>query len=190
MAKIFAGEKDVIIAKVDAAEQRELGSRFDVSGYPTIKMFSNGDTKDPETYEKGREVPDFVAYLNEKAGTAYTAAGDLLPSAGRVPSLDEMIATAGSISEATLNKGKEAVASLQGKAREYGDLYVKAMEKVVAKGSDYLDTELARLIKLVESGNISPDKKVLFLLKQNVLRALKGEPVPAEPEPALSAEEL
>jgi hypothetical protein len=49
---------------------------------------------------------------------------------------------------------------------------------------------MARLIKLVESGNISPDKKVLFLLKQNVLRALKGEPVPAEPEPALSAEEL
>ena len=97
-----------------------------------------------------------------------------MPTAGRVPSLDELVASAGSISEATLTKGKEAVQNLQGKAREYGDLYIKAMEKVVAKGSDYLDTELARLIKLVESGNISPDKRVLFLLKQNVLRALKG----------------
>jgi hypothetical protein len=45
----FAGSKDVVIAKVDADKHRELGSRFGVQGFPTLKYFPKGSTE-PEEY--------------------------------------------------------------------------------------------------------------------------------------------
>ncbi|CAM9152898.1 unnamed protein product, partial [Sphacelaria rigidula] len=43
VAQIFAAERDVlVVAKVDAADEKELGSRFGVSGFPTIKFFPAG----------------------------------------------------------------------------------------------------------------------------------------------------
>lgn len=97
VAKIFAGEPDVVVAKVDASEHRDLGSRFGVSGFPTLKFFpKGGDVKEPEAYEQGREVADFVGFLNEKAGTAYTAQGGLKPSHGRVEALDKLVAAGAS----------------------------------------------------------------------------------------------
>ena len=41
--------------------------RFDVSGYPTIKYFPAGSAE-AENYEDSREIVDFVAFLNKKAG--------------------------------------------------------------------------------------------------------------------------
>jgi protein disulfide-isomerase A6 len=181
LAKIFAGEKDVIVAKVDATEQRDLATRFDVSGYPTLKFFPKGEGKEAQTYDKNREVDDFVAFLNEKAGTAYTAEGGLLPSAGRIPTLDALVASVGSISADTLVKGKAAVGELKGQAAVHGEMYLKAIEKVLAKGAAYVDTEMERLQKLVGGDNISPEKKAAFLLKSNILRAFKGEPVEEVP---------
>jgi hypothetical protein len=76
--------------QVDASEHRDLGSRFDVSGFPTLKFFKKG-AKDAEAYEAGREVADFVTFLNDKAGTAYTAQGGLKPSYGRLEALDKLV---------------------------------------------------------------------------------------------------
>ena len=39
---------DVIIAKVDADAEKTLGSRFGVSGYPTLKYFPKGSTSAEE----------------------------------------------------------------------------------------------------------------------------------------------
>lgn len=39
---------DVIIAKVDADAEKSLGSRFGVSGYPTLKYFPKGSTSAEE----------------------------------------------------------------------------------------------------------------------------------------------
>jgi len=58
----------VKIAKVDADKHRDLGSRFGVSGFPTIKFFPAG-TKEPEDYSGGRTAPDMIDFLNRKAGT-------------------------------------------------------------------------------------------------------------------------
>ena len=41
--------KDVVIANVDADAHRDLGGRFGVSGFPTLKFFPRGSTK-PEEY--------------------------------------------------------------------------------------------------------------------------------------------
>jgi protein disulfide-isomerase A6 len=45
----FESSKDVVIAKVDADAHKELGNRFSVHGYPTLKWFPKGETT-PEEY--------------------------------------------------------------------------------------------------------------------------------------------
>lgn len=82
--------------QVDASEHRDLGSRFDVSGFPTLKFVPKG-SKDAVAYESGREVADLVAFMNDKAGLAYTADGGLKPSYGRVEALDALLPSAGAL---------------------------------------------------------------------------------------------
>jgi protein disulfide-isomerase-like protein len=58
----------VKIAKVDADKHKSLGSKFGVSGFPTIKWFPAGSTE-PEDYSGGRTAPDMTDFVNRKAGT-------------------------------------------------------------------------------------------------------------------------
>ena len=90
LAKVFAGESNVLIAKVDATENQELATTYGVKGYPTIKFFPAGSDK-VQDYEGGRELADFVTFLNENAGTHRALDGSLLASAGRIPALDEIV---------------------------------------------------------------------------------------------------
>jgi protein disulfide-isomerase A6 len=42
--QLYAKASDTIIAKVDADAHKDLGTRFGVSGFPTIKYFAKGST--------------------------------------------------------------------------------------------------------------------------------------------------
>lgn len=53
-----------------------LPSRFDVSGFPTLKFFPKNN-KAGEDYDGGRDLDDFVAFINEKSGTSRDANGKL-----------------------------------------------------------------------------------------------------------------
>jgi len=66
LASTFKGQ-NVKIASVDADKHRDLGGRFDVSGFPTIKWFPSG-TKVPEAYSGGRTAPDMTDFINKKTG--------------------------------------------------------------------------------------------------------------------------
>lgn len=48
LGEAFAKSDDVVIAKVDADGEKSLGSRFGVSGYPTLKYFPKGSTSAEE----------------------------------------------------------------------------------------------------------------------------------------------
>ncbi|KAJ3195563.1 hypothetical protein HK101_011783 [Irineochytrium annulatum] len=61
----FAKEKSLVIAKVDADAHRDLGTRFGVKGFPTIKWFPKGKTE-PEEYNGGRDLDAFVKFIGEK----------------------------------------------------------------------------------------------------------------------------
>jgi protein disulfide-isomerase A6 len=64
----FARENNVIIAKVDADAHKDLGSRFEVHGFPTLKFFPKG-SKTPKNYEGGRTAEDIINYINGETGT-------------------------------------------------------------------------------------------------------------------------
>lgn len=57
----------VLIGKVNADENKELGKRFGVRGYPTLKWFPF-NSLEAEDYTGARDVESIVAFINEKTG--------------------------------------------------------------------------------------------------------------------------
>jgi len=57
-----------VIASVDADQHRELGKRFDVKGFPTLKWFPAGSLE-PEAYSGGRTAQAILDFVNGKAGS-------------------------------------------------------------------------------------------------------------------------
>lgn len=53
----------VPFAKVDATEEKDLGSRYEVSGYPTLKIFRKGEAHD---YDGPRDKEGTEDKHNEK----------------------------------------------------------------------------------------------------------------------------
>lgn len=48
--KLKEEEPELRLAKVDATEEKELAEEFDVGSFPTLKLFINGDRKEPVEY--------------------------------------------------------------------------------------------------------------------------------------------
>jgi len=77
VARDFESEPNCIVAKIDAKAYKDIGDRFGVYGYPTIKLFSIGN-KGGEDYTGGRGEQDFLNFLNEKCSTNRIAGGATL----------------------------------------------------------------------------------------------------------------
>ena len=68
LAQAFDATKDsVTIAKVDADAEKELGRRFGVQGFPTLKWF-DGKSDKPEDYNGGRDLESLTDFVKEKTG--------------------------------------------------------------------------------------------------------------------------
>ncbi|KAK5122118.1 hypothetical protein LTR85_004364 [Meristemomyces frigidus] len=68
LANNFEGLKDkVTIAKVDADSEKDLGRRFGVQGFPTLKWF-DGKSDKPEDYKSGRDLESLTKFIEEKTG--------------------------------------------------------------------------------------------------------------------------
>jgi len=53
------------LGKVDATEHKEVGSRFGIQGFPTLKFFKNGK---PQDYSGGRTSDEIVNWIKKKSG--------------------------------------------------------------------------------------------------------------------------
>lgn len=68
LAQLFAHAEDkVTIGKVDADEHRELGQKYGVQGFPTLKWFDGKNGK-PEDYSGGRDLESLAAFITQKTG--------------------------------------------------------------------------------------------------------------------------
>jgi len=171
----YANEKEVVIAKIDAdnAANKELASKYGVSGFPTLKFFPKGSkSKTPVDYSSGRDIDSFVTFLNEECGTARTATGALNDNAGRVVALDALAAGfAAGNHAALLADAKEAAKGLSGDAAKHAAIYIRTMEKVTAEGAAYVTNESARLQKLIDSPSTAAAKVDEFVVRRNILKA-------------------
>ncbi|GJP46365.1 hypothetical protein CLOM_g5659 [Closterium sp. NIES-68] len=171
LGSVFKADKNIVIAKVDADSHRSLGEKYGVSGFPTIKWFPAGN-KDGEDYSEGRDLADFVKFINEKTGTSRTVSGALLETAGRIDELDEIAAAFAAAAEgekAGLKAKAEAVKVADDKAKHAG-IYIKAMKSIIDKGADYAEKEVARLTRIL-AGTLKPEKADEFTIRKNILSA-------------------
>ena len=134
-----------------------------------MKYFPAG-SMEAESYEGQRDLDDLVSYINSKAGTFRASDGSLLPIAGRILAIDDLIAGANfAVTTDLVEKIKTAAAVAEDKSS--ANAYISAAEKVVSKGANYVFQESARLKKMIESGSVKPASRTSFQLKQNILRA-------------------
>jgi len=176
VAAAFVTEPNVVIAKIDADGNRGAGNKYGITGFPTLKWFGKNNKEDPTPYEGARDVKGFVDFVNEKAGTARSTEGRLSDTAGRITSLDD-IATkfVAAANKASLVKEAEAIAaSLTGVEQENAKFYVKVMEMIQSKGSSFIESEPARLDRMLEGSGVTPAKIDLFTIRKNIISAFSA----------------
>ncbi|KAJ6710573.1 PROTEIN DISULFIDE-ISOMERASE C17H9.14C-RELATED [Salix koriyanagi] len=122
VAAAFKSEKDVVVANLDADKYKDLAEKYGVSGFPTLKFFPKGN-KAGEDYDGGRDLDDFVAFINEKSGTSRDGKGQLTSKAGTVESLDalvkEFVAAGADEKKAVFSRIEEEVEKLKGSTARY-----------------------------------------------------------------------
>jgi protein disulfide-isomerase-like protein len=171
----FAGESEVVIAKLDADHYRDLGSKHGVTGFPTLIFFSKTD-KEGEKYNGNRGLEDLVAFINQRAGTSRSSSGKLGAQAGLVAELDTLATgfTSASNQAELLASAKSISEGLTGDNSRSGKIYVRTMEKIISDGASYVANEISRLTRLLESGSITVDKVDEFTKRLNILQVFKS----------------
>jgi len=176
VAAAFVGEDDVVVAKIDADAHRDLASKYGVSGFPTLKWFSKSNKDTPNTYEGPRDIQSFINYINQNAGTNRLPTGRLGESSGRIEALDVIalkFKSASATEKSSLLKEAEKVAaSLDKNSQKSGKIYVKTMQSIIGQGETFIDTEIARLNRLVD-GSVTPKKLDEFTVRKNILASFQ-----------------
>ncbi len=179
VAQSFTGNEDtVVVASVDADAYPALGSRFEVSGYPTIKFFRAGSSdKKPEEYSGGRQASDFVKFLNEASGLERSVGGGFGEKAGRIEALD---ALAKKVAEAVAaNSGvADAVAAVEAAAKAESSplakFYTLSAKALAKNGADWPNKEVSRLNRLADSGQVTGKAKAEFLQRVNIVNQFRA----------------
>jgi len=174
VAQAFKNENNCIVAKVDADHEKELGTRFEVQGFPTIKFFPKGN-KAGEEYNGGRSEEDFINFLNERCGTNRVAGGGINEEAGRFEAFDKIAeqfmkdvdSRASGIADI-----EKALETDQPDHKKAGQYYVKVMKKIEDKGEGYIQTEITRLENIL-SGHMTADKRDQMFKRKNILNVFK-----------------
>jgi len=173
VALSFEGEDNVVIAKVDADAHKDLGQRYGVSGFPTIKYFPRGD-KTPVDYTGGREGEDFVKFMNDKTGSQRTLGGGFTEAAGRIPELDDIAEQFTDANDAAaktqlITKAQGVIASLSADQKSLGGVYELTMKRIMEKGAEFAATEAARLKRMIDGGNVAAKKRADFAKRRNIV---------------------
>ncbi|KAF6157007.1 hypothetical protein GIB67_039771 [Kingdonia uniflora] len=171
VATAYKMEDNVVIANLDADKYKGPAEKYGVSGYPTLKFFPKGN-KGGGDYDGGRDLDDFVSFINEKCETSRDGKGQLTSTAGIVVSLDTLVKEFVSANEdekkTILSRIEAEVEKLTGSAARYGKIYSKAAKSCLEKGAEYANKEIGRLQRILEK-SISPAKADEFTLKKNIL---------------------
>jgi len=168
LSGVYAGDENIVIAKIDCDAEAAACSKYSVSGYPTLKWFGKENKKEPVPYESAREVDAFVTYINDKTGSQRLRSGRFAETHGRSEILDKL---AHGFSSA-VDKAKR-IAEAEGLGG-FGKIYANFMKAIEKKGHDFVEKELARLSGLMD-GNVAAKKRDEFNIKHNILKAFHLE---------------
>jgi len=177
LATVFKNEPNVVIANVDADKHKDLGSKFGVSGFPTLVFFPQSNKETGDKYNGGRDLKDLIAHVNKEAGTHRTESGALAETVGRHTLLDDLaqkfLTAAEDARDAIVHKAEEEVSKLDDKHAEW---YTKFMRLIIKRGADFAEKELTRVINLLDSSSaVDVHKRDELTVRKNVLEAFKKQ---------------
>ena len=182
VAESFAGESSVVIAKVDADKHKDLGSRYKVTGFPTLKFFPKTN-KNGEEYSGGRKGEDFVSFINTRASTERVLGGGFLETAGRVPELDalakEFINASASERHALLKKTEDVVNYKRAEhpnMKDYAVFYPMVMRHLIDGKNTFPQDELARLQRILKGSHLTPSARASLHKRVNVMLQFLSDP--------------
>jgi protein disulfide-isomerase A6 len=172
----YRNEPNVVIAKLDADQYKDIAGRYGVSGFPTLKWFGKNNKEDPLPYDSSRDPQSFLDFINGKAGTHRTLNGMLDSKAGRIESLDHLASKfmAENAEKASiLKEAEQTIQGLQGEQQKNGKYYVKVMQTIQSKGKEFVSNEQDRLDRML-AGSIAPAKSDEFVIRKNILSAFSS----------------
>jgi len=85
----FADSASVLIADVDCTVEKGLCSKYGIKGFPTIKVFKDGDMEG-EAYEGGRSYADLKTYADENLGPSCNSENKDLCSEEQLKEIEEL----------------------------------------------------------------------------------------------------
>jgi len=173
VATTFKPESDCIVANVDgdAAVNKHLAKKYDVSSFPTIMFFSKDNKDAPEVYDGPRDEEALVSFLNEKCGTHRAVGGGLSDTAGRLSNFDALaskffVATADA--RESIYQEASILAAQAGASSKH---YIRIMEKLANGTEEYIEKESKRLASILKKQSLAPSKLDEITIKANIMKA-------------------
>ena len=197
LGAVFHGDEEIVVAKVDATVDHDLATRFDVTGFPTLKLIAAG-TNEVVPYGAGRSLKDLLAYLNGfvTSGRKRTEAGSYETSVGVLSSLANNVVEFSMVDDKEGEQGQQVLNTFQEEkvrlleaidaefdafllkaTEESAAIYEKILAKLQAPSTaslaSYLEKETTRLTAMLGKGNLNVKSQMKFGLKLNILNHLK-----------------
>lgn len=174
LAALFEAEASVVIASVDADQHNALGSKYDVSGFPTLKMF--GFDNEPAPYSGARELQPLVEYVNEQAGTDVAVDGGVVNGGGVLHEIKDALlqfkkADSAEARQDALKQCTEAAEALDAKNKSKFAYYERMLKKIIDKGVEYVANERKRLTAILDgsANSLQTKQKRSMMRRVNVL---------------------
>ncbi|OMJ10445.1 Protein disulfide-isomerase 1 [Smittium culicis] len=180
LANIYLDEAEIVgIGKIDAAENLAIGSKYQVTKYPTLMMFKENDKANPVVFEGEPTLEKMVTFINGITGTKVTADGGLDDSYGRAEALDfiasEFVAASDEKKTELMATAKTMADKLAEDGNKAASFYPKLMARII-KDSKYLDTEITRLSSITNPPNQSSKKNYQSAkARLNILKVFAGK---------------
>ena len=93
----------ITLASVDVTTERALGEKYDIKGFPTIKIFEGHDATNAADYEGPREAGGIVSFLKKRAGPASKELNDAKEAEAVKKSEKVIVVNAGEATETWTN---------------------------------------------------------------------------------------
>jgi len=176
VGETFASDSTVVVAKVDAESNRDLATKYGVTGYPTLKWFPRSD-KSGVDYSGGRSPNDFIEFLNRETGAERVLGGGYSATAGRIDELDTLAAKlfasdstsgAGVISEIEAALATDSIKSH--KNAKFAQFYLTTAKKV-NENKQFAVNEADRLKRMIEKGGVNAKNLESFHKRINIAAA-------------------
>jgi len=155
----------VIVATITAKDEENhgLAERFGITQYPTFIFFPKGESSKYELYAQPEDAEEAFEFLKTKLSPELDQLHEIATQFLKSDSRKELLTKAEAIAAKVVEENFKNTA----------DLYVKLLQKVDEKGTEFVSKELDRLHGLLSNAKIVEKQKRDFRKRSGILKAFQ-----------------